>query len=238
MKALLMAAGLGSRINEQIDGIPKCTVDIGNQTLIENTITELRRNGIEEIAMVVGYQANVIFKLLRDESIRFYHNPFYDRTNSIVSLWFARDFLQGSDCLLLNADVYFESKVLEVVLQETACPVMFADPVRRYEGDYKFGYENGLLLRHGKELSLEETTGEYVGIAKLQESFLPIFLRRLQRLIQEKQYDLWWENVLYSFLGEKNVYVAQIPPGLFWAEVDTWEDYRRILQFTNHLAHR
>lgn len=238
MKALLMAAGLGSRINEQIDGIPKCTVDIGNQTLIENTITELRRNGIEEIAMVVGYQANVIFKLLRDEPIRFYHNPFYDRTNSIVSLWFARDFLQGSDCLLLNADVYFESKVLEVVLQETTCPVMFADPVRRYEGDYKFGYENGLLLRHGKGLSLEETTGEYVGIAKLQESFLPIFLRRLQRLIQEKQYDLWWENVLYSFLGEKNVYVAQIPPGLFWAEVDTWEDYRRILQFTNHLAHR
>ncbi|KMZ39810.1 MULTISPECIES: phosphocholine cytidylyltransferase family protein [Bacillales] len=238
MKALLMAAGLGSRINEQIDGIPKCTVDIGNQTLIENTITELRRNGIEEIAMVVGYQANVIFKLLRDESIRFYHNPFYDRTNSIVSLWFARDFLQGSDCLLLNADVYFESKVLDVVLQETTCPVMLADPVRRYEGDYKFGYENGLLLRHGKGLSLEETTGEYVGIAKLQESFLPIFLPRLQRLIQEKQYDLWWENVLYSFLGEKNVYVAQIPPGLFWAEVDTWEDYRRILQFTNHLAHR
>ncbi|GEC92221.1 NTP transferase domain-containing protein [Brevibacillus brevis] len=238
MKALLMAAGLGSRINEQIDGIPKCTVDIGNHALIENTIAELKRHGIDEIALVVGYQANVITELLRDESIRFYHNPFYDRTNSMVSLWFARAFLQGSDCLLLNADVYFESKVLEVVLQETACPVMFADPVRRYEGDYKFGYENGLLLRHGKELSLEETTGEYVGIAKLQESFLPIFLRRLQRLIQEKQYDLWWENVLYSFLGERNVYVAQIPPGLFWAEVDTWEDYRRILQFTNHLAHR
>ncbi|CAI8957084.1 L-glutamine-phosphate cytidylyltransferase [Brevibacillus sp. IT-7CA2] len=238
MKALLMAAGLGSRINEQIDGIPKCTVDIGNQSLIENTIAELRRHGIEEIAMVVGYQANVIINLLQDEPIRFYHNPFYDRTNSMVSLWFAREFLQGSDCLLLNADVYFESKVLEVVLQETACPVMFADPVRRSEGDYKFGYENGLLLRHGKELSLEETTGEYVGIAKLQESFLPIFLRRLQRLIQEKQYDLWWENVLYSFLGERNVYVTQIPPGLFWAEVDTWEDYRRILQFTNHLAHR
>ncbi|MBY0086616.1 MULTISPECIES: phosphocholine cytidylyltransferase family protein [Brevibacillus] len=238
MKALLMAAGLGSRINEQIDGIPKCTVDIGNQALIENTITKLRRHGIEEIAMVVGYRANVITQLLGDEPIRFYHNPFYDRTNSMVSLWFAREFLQGSDCLLLNADVFFESKVLEVVLQETACPVMFADPVRRYEGDYKFGYENGRLLRHGKELSLEETTGEYVGIAKLQESFLPIFLRRLQRLIQEKQYDLWWENVLYSFLGERNVYVAQIPSGLFWAEVDTWEDYRRILQFTNHLAHR
>ncbi|MED1946564.1 MULTISPECIES: NTP transferase domain-containing protein [Brevibacillus] len=238
MKALLMAAGLGSRINEQIDGIPKCTVDIGNQALIENTIAELRRHRIEEIAMVVGYQANVITKLLRDESIRFYHNPFYDRTNSMVSLWFAREFLQGDDCLLLNADVYFESRVLEVVLQETACPVMYADPVRRYEGDYKFGYENGLLLCHGKELSLEETTGEYVGIAKVQESFLPIFLRRLQRLIQEKQYDLWWENVLYSFLGERNVYVTQIPPGLFWAEVDTWEDYRRILQFTNHLAHR
>lgn len=238
MKALLMAAGLGSRINEQIDGIPKCTVGIGNQALIENTVAELRRHRIEEIAMVVGYQANVITKLLRDESIRFYHNPFYDRTNSMVSLWFAREFLQGDDCLLLNADVYFESRVLEVVLQETACPVMYADPVRRYEGDYKFGYENGLLLRHGKELSLEETTGEYVGIAKVQESFLPIFLRRLQRLIQEKQYDLWWENVLYSFLGERNVYVTQIPPGLFWAEVDTWEDYRRILQFTNHLAHR
>ncbi|MGZ0050371.1 phosphocholine cytidylyltransferase family protein [Brevibacillus gelatini] len=237
MKALLMAAGLGSRISGQIDGIPKCTVDIGNKALIENTIAELKRKGIDEIAIVVGYRAHVITSLLGRENIRFFHNPFYDRTNSIASLWFAREFLTGSDCLLFNADVYFEEKVLDVVLQETRSPVMFADPSRRAEGDYKFGYAHGLLHKHGKELSLEETTGEYIGIARLHEGFLPIFQERLQRLIHERQHDLWWENVLYSFLGERDVHVAQIPPGLFWAEVDTWEDYRRILHFTNHLAH-
>ncbi|TGU94528.1 phosphocholine cytidylyltransferase family protein, partial [Mesorhizobium sp. M00.F.Ca.ET.186.01.1.1] len=167
MKALLMAAGVGSRMSGQIDGSPKCTIDIGNQALIENTILELKRKGIHEIAMVVGYRAHVITSLLGGENIRFFHNPFYDRTNSIASMWFARDFLTDSDCLLLNADVYFEEQVLDVVLQETRSPVMFADPSRRAEGDYKFGYENGLLQKHGKELPLEETTGEYVGIARL-----------------------------------------------------------------------
>ncbi|MGN7469763.1 NTP transferase domain-containing protein [Brevibacillus sp. SAFN-007a] len=237
MKALLMAAGLGSRISGHIDGSPKCTIEVGNKALIVNTIEELQRSGIDEIAIVVGYRAPVITRLLCSKPIRFFYNPFYDRTNSIASLWFAREFLTGSDCLLLNADVYFEQKVLDVVMQEQRSPVMFADPSRRREGDYKFGYENGLLRKHGKELSLEETTGEYVGIARLHQEFVPLFQERLQSLIEQQQHDLWWENVLYSFLGEQEVHVAPIPPGLFWAEVDTWEDYQRILQFTNDPAH-
>jgi choline kinase len=234
MKALLMAAGLGSRISGQIEGSPKCTVDIGNRALIENTVNELKRQGIHEIAMVVGYRANIIINLLSHEGIQFFHNPFYDRTNSIASLWFAREFLQGGDCLLLNADVFFESGVLDFVLSEIASPVMFADPTRKEEGDYKFRYENGLLLKHGKHMPVDEITGEYVGIARLRKDFLPDFQERLLRLIHEKQHDCWWEDVLYSFLGEKEVHVAEIPSGLFWAEVDTWEDYNRILDFTKH----
>lgn len=235
MRAILMAAGLGTRISKDIHSIPKCTVQLGEITLIENTISELRRQNITEIGMVVGYRADLLREIFGKENITFFENPFFDRTNSIASLWFAREFLQSDDdYLLLNGDVFFESRVLHEILQEPLSPVMFADGERKEEGDYKFMYQDGKLLRHGKEMSHADISGEYIGVAKVSRSFLPRFKDRLDLLIHQQRHDLWWEDVLYSFIGETDIYVKEITRGLFWGEVDTVGDYRRILAFINH----
>lgn len=229
MKALLMAAGKGTRISRYIEGKPKCTVNIGRTSLIEYTIKQLISHGITEIGMVLGYKSEVIKELLKDYDITYFNNYFYDVTNSIASAWFAKDFLSG-DMLMMNADVYLEPELFDEVLKEKKSPVLFSDSSRKEEADYKFYYEGNELIKFGKELSGEDISGEYIGAAKIEAVFVEKYIERLTELIADGNHGMWWEDVLYSFVTDRAVYVKDIK-GKFWAEVDYIEDYERILKF-------
>lgn len=151
MKALLLAAGRGTRISRYLNGKPKCMVELGNgQKLIEYTVELLKKKGISEIAMATGYQHHVIENLFMDSDVRFFYNPFYDVTNSIASMWFARDFLCDDDILIMNADVFAEESVYDQLLSCGKSPVLAFDSSRKEEADYKFYCPNGVIEKYGK----------------------------------------------------------------------------------------
>ena len=132
MRALLLAAGKGTRISRYLSGNPKCTVDIGGERLICYTLDLLKRKGITETALVLGYKADVIRETVKGHEVSFYYNPFYDVTNSIASAWFARDFFKDTDDLLImNADVFLEEGVLDDMMGTELSPVLFADETRK-----------------------------------------------------------------------------------------------------------
>lgn len=231
MRALLLAAGKGTRISRYLSGNPKCTVDIGGERLICYTLDMLKRNGITEIAMVLGYKAEVIRETVKGREVSFYYNPFYDVTNSIASAWFARDFFKSTDDLLImNADVFLGEGVLGDMMGTKLSPVLFADETRKEEADYKFYYENHILMKYGKELTGGDITGEYIGAAKLEGGFIPEFVAQMEEMIGRQEHSVWWENVLYEMIGRREIYVKNIE-NRFWAEVDYIEDYERILKY-------
>lgn len=230
MRCLLLAAGRGTRISRYLGGRPKCTVDVGGYQLIAYTVDMLKRHGVSEVALSVGYEQRFVREALCRFDVSFYENPFYDVTNSIASAWFARDFFRGNDDLLLmNADVYMDEALLDELLTARKSPVLFADDSRREEADYKFKYENGILLKYGKELMGDDITGEYIGAARIAREDVPDFVARLERMISEQKHSLWWENVLYESSAERPIFVEGTH-GQFWAEVDYLEDYERILK--------
>ena len=233
MKVLLLAAGRGTRISRYLSGNPKCTVNIGDCKLIEYTIDMLHRKGITEIAMVTGYRAEVIRNTLNDNSIKYFYNPFFDVTNSIASAWFAKEFLKGDDdVLIMNADVYLEEALLDKIMECKKSPVMFADNSRKEDADYKFKYTGGILQKYGKELEGDDITGEYIGAGKFSKEFMADeFLPKLESMINTQQHSVWWENIVYDMSGSRDFYVEEVT-GLFWAEVDYIEDYKRILEFS------
>ena len=202
MKVLILAAGRGTRISRYLSGKPKCTVDIGGgQCLIEYTIDLLHSRGIQDIGIVLGYEAQVIREVLADKGVSFFYNPFYDVTNSIASAWFAKEFLTGDDLLIMNGDVYLEEKLLDRILAQGRSPVMFADESRRETADYKFFYEDGILKKYGKELTGDDVTGEYIGIGRFSAAFMPEFICRMEEMIDRQEHGVWWENVVYSMTG-------------------------------------
>ena len=228
MKVFILAAGRGTRISRFLSGKPKCTVDIGGIPLIRYTVELLKSRGIKDIAISLGYRADVIKEVLKGCGVTYYINPFYDVTNSIASAWFAKDFLTGDDILIMNGDVYLEAALLDRILEEQGSPVMYADESRRETADYKFFYEDGILRKYGKELAGDDITGEYIGIGLCSKDFMPDFLRRMEEMIGRQEHQVWWENVVYSMCSERPVYVKDVG-GMFWAEVDYIEDYDRIL---------
>lgn len=235
MRALILAAGRGTRISRYLSGRPKCTVDIGGGiTLIENTIKQLRGMGIKDIGIILGYNQEVIREILKEHDIKFYYNPFFDVTNSIASAWFARDFITNEDdIMIMNGDVFVDDSLLEIIKEETLSPVLFCDETRKEEADYKFYYEDNRLLKYGKELEGEDITAEYIGIAKIGKEFISTFKNELESMINKQQHYLWWENALYELSKEKDIYVKDVE-GRFWAEVDYMEDYERILKFRDY----
>lgn len=233
MRALILAAGKGTRISRYLSGKPKCTVDIGGITLIENTIRQLNSMGVNDIALILGYNQHAIREVLNEHDVKFYYNPFYDVTNSIASAWFAKDFInEDDDIMIMNGDVYVDDSLLEIVKGETLSPVLFCDDTRKEEADYKFYYEENKLIKYGKELKGDDISGEYIGIAKIGKEFIKTFKDSLEDMINNQQHYLWWENALYELSDKKDIYVRDVD-GRFWAEVDYMEDYERILKFRN-----
>lgn len=228
MRAILMAAGVGSRISRHVDK-PKSTLEVDGIPLIRRTVDMLTSEGIE-VAVVIGFMGDRIRDALEGYDVRFYENPFYRVTNSMASLWFARDFLADDDTILANADVFWGNGLLDRLISGDEDIVMLADESRVEVGDYFFDVHDGLLTGYGKELPLESRTTEYVGMAKLKGGMVPEFRRYLEEMVSQGKYDLWWENVLYEHILENPVHVRDVSD-LFWAEIDYIDDYSRILDY-------
>ena len=93
---------------------------------------------------------------------------------------------------------------------------------------YFFLCEDGILKKFGKELTRQERNCEYVGICVLRRDWVLRFHDQLCRMIESGEYDLWWENVLYSLADKEKIRVVDVD-GIFWSEVDTIADYKRVL---------
>lgn len=229
MKAILMAAGRGTRISRSIDDRCKCTLDIGGISLIRHTVQMLLAHGIE-VHIVVGYNKKQVRNSLVGLPVTFHTNMFHSVTNSLASLWFAKDELCGDSVILGNADIFWESNLLDILMQDERDCVMLCDSSRVEQGDYLFRVEDGKVVRYGKGLDCRDATAEYVGLAKISGEMVPKCRERLEQLIENQQCKDWWETVLYSMSGERPIWTTDIA-GNFWAEIDYIEDYNRILEY-------
>lgn len=232
MKAILLAAGRGTRIARNVEMVPKSTLPVDGEPLIRHSVRLLQAEGLGCV-VCTGYCENKIRDALAGVAdVRYCYNPFFDITNSIASLWFARDEL-NDDLLVLNADVFFSREILELVIQDSRSPVMAIDQSRIKEGDYFFYTAlDGRIEKYGKGLPLEQRTCEYVGMAKIEKNFLPHFVERMEEMIKSQQHSAWWENILYSYTDkhEKDIYTVDVE-GRFWAEIDYFDDYERIINY-------
>jgi len=223
MKAIIMAAGIGKRLHALNIKKPKCLISIGNTTLIRRSVDLLVSKGISDITVIVGYKPDLIRNELNNDAA-YFENLNFKTTNSIRSLWYAKDLLEG-DILLLNGDLYYEHEILDHIINQTNPVVMLADSTRIDKADYRFGFSGNQINRFGKHLTNQETDGEYVGIVRIDQSFIKMFKQNLEDMITAGKSNIWWEDVLYSFI-EKQIPIHYFDiAGIFWSEVDTLQDY-------------
>ena len=230
-----MAAGVGSRLSKHFNGIPKCCIEFNNESLISRSVRILNSYGVNDVSVVVGYPKQNIIDELKNYNVKIYHNPFYSISNSIASLWFAREELvsNGEDILIMNGDLFYEPQIIEEVLASNELVTIFSDPRRIEDADYRLFYKNSKLLLYGKELPNEKTTGEYIGIAKLSSKIIIDFNQYHKDLIETQHHGMWWDDVLYKMSDDGIQINVQELQQYFWSEIDYIEDYNRTLGFVN-----
>jgi choline kinase len=230
MKAVIMVAGVGSRLSKNVKHLPKCLLSFGGETILSRNIRMLKEHGITDIVVVAGYRASLVQEEVSGLATCIV-NPFFRVTNSLASLWFASKSVDlHDDLLVFNGDVIYEEGVLKAALAAETSPVMLIDTSVIERADYRLRVEDDYIVDQGKQLPNEQTSGEYVGIAKLGAGFVPIYLSRIRDLVEcQERYGMWWEEALFAIRDEfrMKIHVTDVR-GMFWAEADYIEDVERI----------
>src|SRR3989338_1897338 len=113
MKAIILAAGMGTRLGKYTENLPKCMLNFAGKSLIERQVDTLRRAGITDISIVRGYQPEKI----TISGVKYYHNHDFASTNMVETLFCAEKELDGKeDVLVCYADVIYEPKVLQAIV--------------------------------------------------------------------------------------------------------------------------
>jgi choline kinase len=234
MKAVILAAGQGTRIRSVHGEHPKCLIEVDNTTILDHQLDALSMVGINDVAIVVGYEkeqiiAHVNARTLLSPRIRFIENPAFAITNNIYSLWLALDWLRGDSFIVLNADVIFNPEILDVAVRPHAPISMIVDPVWRDE-TMKVVILEDRVIRMSKNISREEFSGTYIGITVFSKAIQDRFFHKMEDVIAAGRVNDFF-NVAVQELANEAVPVGYTSTdGLPWAEIDDPVD----LTFAQH----
>ncbi|RZU35599.1 NTP transferase domain-containing protein [Edaphobacter modestus] len=225
MKAVILAAGQGTRIRSVHGEHPKCLIEVDEATILDHQLEALSMAGINEIAIVVGYEKEQIVAHLRskelsfNQRIYFIENPAFAITNNIYSLWLASDWLRGDSFIVLNADVIFDPEILCSAVQSYAPISMIVDPLWRDE-TMKVIIEGDRVIRMSKKITQEEFSGTYIGITVFSKLLQNRFLSKLGGFIAAGRENEFF-NIAVQELADEGVHVGSTSTdGLAWAEID------------------
>lgn len=227
MKAIILAAGKGSRLTTLRDDLPKCLAPLGGISLIERQIRALRSEGIEDIVAVVGFGAELV-KETCGPRIEYVENRLYRETNSLFSLLLARRFLQGG-FVVLNADVVFHPQLLSDLLtaqHEDALLISYPEQMTPPFGDeeMKVRVKAGRITDISKQISARKADGENVGIAKFGASGAALVGKKIEELIRRGAHREWAPRAFKEFALERPLHAIGTR-GYPWIEIDFPEDY-------------
>jgi choline kinase len=229
MRALILAAGRGNRIQSLANGRPKSLLPFLDTTLLGYSLRQLAEQGVEEIVVVVGFERRVMVDYVRENwsgSVEFVFNPLFDSTNVIFSFWLALPYLRD-EALYLHADTVFDSKILaKLIAADEGDVILPVDDHPCAEEEMKVKLDGDRVTLVTKQMPAEDADGEFLGLAKLCAGSLPILRERAEELLEDGEMGSFFEAALQKSIdrGELDVRSCDVS-GLRWQEVDFEEDY-------------
>ncbi len=224
MKYIFLVAGKGTRMQPLTLKHPKSMFKLDNDTTVIKRMVNLIKEFDKEadIVVVTGHMHQSIENDL--EGVTFVYNPFYEVTNSIASLWFAKDHLDVENVVLIDGDIVMSRNLVkEVVCQPVDKPTVLLDSSIKTDGDYNVEVSGDRVLVMSK--NLDSYYGEYAGLTKLDGKSARRMKQEMDSMIEEGYYDQWYENALVQLIFKEDfkLYYKDICE-YEWTEVDCVSD--------------
>lgn len=235
MQAIILAAGMGKRLGELTKNNTKCMVEVGGVKLIERALRILDKKSLSRIILVVGYQyenlTTFVNSLQLATPIEYIVNDVYNRTNNIFSLSLAKEQMMQEDTLLLESDLIFEERLIDLLIEDKRDTLALVDKFESWmdgtcivvdENDNITDFIPGKLLKYHEKEHYYKTVNIYKFGAEFSQNVYVPFLEAYAKVMGNNEY---YETVIKLILMlDKNTMKAKRLNGEMWYEIDDIQD--------------
>ena len=235
MQAIILAAGMGKRLGELTKNNTKCMVEVDGVRLIERALRILDRKNLNRIILVVGYQHENLMALVNSLGIQtqigFIINEVYDKSNNIFSLSLAKEQMIEDDTLLLESDLIFEERLIDMLLEDKRDSLALVDKFESWmdgtcivvdQDDNITDFIPGKLLQYCEKEQYYKTVNIYNFGAYFSKNVYVPFLETYAKVMGNNEY---YEAVIkLILLLDKNTMKAKRLQGELWYEIDDIQD--------------
>lgn len=226
MTYIILAAGKGNNLQPLTLKYAKTSYKLDEDTtVLQRMVRSIRRiDKNAEIVVVVGYKAETLKAELDGENVKFVMNPFYEVTNSISSVWFAREYLERENVTIVHGDAVFSDEIVKSYLTvPTDYPYVLVDSSYNLPGAYNAVTQGSQVLVMSKKL--EHFTAKYCCMTKLDPVSSRLLKQEVDSMINSNMYDQYFEDSLVQMImfHDFQLFCVDIA-GKKWAEVDCVDD--------------
>ena len=203
-KAIILAAGRGSRLQNVLKGKPKPLLKIEKESIINLLIDKLEKLKIKKIIVVTGFKSKIIKKRIR-KKIKFIYYPNFNKTNNLHTLLHVKDELK-EPFLCLFSDVIFEIKILKKLISAQGDFVFLAiDKTSNFPGTMRVKLNKDTVQEIGNHISLKSSNGNFIGFSKFSQ-FGADKLRDSLQKFKNSNYNDYYTLSLNKLIKEKKKY--------------------------------
>lgn len=232
MKAIILAAGMASRLRPLTLTTPKSLLKVGERSLLQRSMDALIANGVREFCIVTGYLHEMIEDFVRKQyadsiKVTFIYNKVYETTNNIYSLWLARPFAEGEEVLLLDSDLLYDPQIVTRVLAAEADNVLTLIRHELGEEEMKVVTDaQGSIREISKTCNPADAAGESLGIEKMGREYTRALYRELEPMMNREHLEnVFYERAFERLIPQGHTYQVLDVTELFSCELDTIEDF-------------
>lgn len=230
--AVILAAGIGSRLSPLSDDCPKSLLRVGGSAILERMIRNCLSCGISQFVLVLGHRADQIKqfvdKTFRGIRVTYVINDRYRETNTGYSLMLAAPAIGGAEFIKFDADVVFDTKILRGLLDSDLPNLLCIDRnIALADEEVKVIADDQMRVTDiGKSVDPSLALGESIGIEKISAKTGPLLFAELGLMMEDATHARAYYEAAYARLvGKDTTFYALDITGLNWTEIDTAEDY-------------
>lgn len=218
MKAIILAAGKGTRLRPLTNEVPKPLVKVLDKPIIERQIECLLESGIKNIILVSGYKDEKLNYLKEKFKVKIVYNSYYDKFNNIYSMYLVRNYLENA--YVLDGDVYINKNMFDKNINKST---YFGVYKRVFKDEWVINVDNKNKI---KNISVESSQNKYIlsGISYWSSRDGEFLRNQLELYINNKDnMNLYWDNVVKNNIKNINVYLEPLTEDVCY-EIDNVEE--------------
>ncbi|HEX2781759.1 MAG TPA: phosphocholine cytidylyltransferase family protein [Gemmatimonadaceae bacterium] len=217
MQAVILAAGVGSRLRSLSGGKPKCLIEVGGKPLILHQLQALADHGVGPVTCVIGYRADEVREVIGDRA-DIIVNERYEETNSLYSLWLARERVKEA-FVLMNCDLVFDPDILARLLEEEGNVLAYDSTSSQGREQTKVAIKQRKVVDLGKDLPPGSARGESLGLLKFDAKGAVAMMQMADYLIQDGHETAWVIEATRAVCQIVPIYGVNVA-GKPWTEID------------------